>query len=463
MRFIPHTEADVAAMLAVIGAPDVESLFASIPASVRLGRELNLPQGFSEAETLSHLGALAKNNAHSASHSFFLGAGVYSHYIPSVVNHLASKPEFSTSYTPYQAEISQGTLQAIYEYQTLLCQLTGMDVANASLYEGASATAEACLMAMRLTGRHRVVMAKGLHPEYRQVVDTYLRHTGGETMEVGWDEDGRVEDLSGALNEETAALLVQSPNFFGVVEDLAPLVQAAHDKGALFVHVVTEGISLGLLKASGDLGADIVAGEGQSFGIPMSFGGPFLGLFATREAYVRQMPGRLVGQTVDTEGRRGYVLTVATREQHIRRAKATSNICTNEGLCALRAAVYLSALGRQGLRELAVQNALGAERAKKLIQELPGFEIPFSAPTFNEFVVKVPFAAAEVTARLRQAGILGGLDLGRWYPEFQKDPGTSHLLFCVTEENPPEAVDVLVGALRGLKSLREPAAEGSTR
>lgn len=275
--------------------------------------------------------------------------------------------------------------------------------------------------------------------------------------EVGWGEEGRVqeEEVLGTISEQTAALVVQNPNFFGVVEDLAPLVQAAHEKGALFVYVVTEAISLGLLKAPGELGADIVAGEGQSLGIPISFGGPFLGLFATRQAYVRQVPGRLVGETVDGEGRRGYVLTVTTREQHIRRARATSNICTNEGLCALRAAVYLSALGRQGLRELATQNVLRAERAKGLIRELPGFEVPFSAPTFNEFLVRAPAPASRVSSRLRQAGILGGLDLGRWYPEFRKDPEVSHLLFCVTEQNPPEAVEALAGALRGVGAQRE--------
>jgi glycine dehydrogenase subunit 1 len=383
----------------------------------------------------------AKNTA--ATKPSFLGAGVYSHFSPTIVDHLIQRSEFFTSYTPYQPEISQGTLQYIFEFQTLICQLTGMEVANASMYDGSTAMAEAYLMAQRVTKRDKIVVATSVHPEYREVARTYTQHGAAEIIEIAFDEGtGRVGDLS-ALDDRAAALVVQSPNFFGCVEDLTSLADAAHAVGALFVVVVTEAISFGLLKSPGACGADIVVGEGQSFGIPMSFGGPHVGLFATQEKYVRQMPGRLCGVAYDKNGNRGFVLTLSTREQHIRREKATSNICTNQGLIALAATIYMETMGKKGLQEVAMQNAQKAAYAKKRIAEIEGFASPFSAPTFNEFVMRGPRPATDILEKLRtDNGVIGGLALSKYYKGHDND-----FLVCVTETSRKESIDDLVTGL----------------
>ncbi|MBI3076384.1 MAG: aminomethyl-transferring glycine dehydrogenase subunit GcvPA [Deltaproteobacteria bacterium] len=442
-RYIPHSEGDRQALLEAIGCSSVEELFATIPAPFRVREPLQVGGPLSEAELLAHLEGLAAANAQVRSHTSFLGAGAYDHFIPSLVRHLAGRAEFYTAYTPYQPEISQGTLQAIFEFQTLICQLTGMDVANASLYDGASATAEAALMARRVTRRRKVFLARSLHPEYRQVVATYLAGAAGDLVEVPF-RDGMTDGdwLEGHVDGETACVIVQSPNVFGGVEDLAPLADVAHRQGALLVAIVAEPISLGLLRPPGEQGADIVAGEGQGFGIPLSFGGPYLGFFATRDAHVRAMPGRLVGETVDREGRRGYVLTMATREQHIRREQATSNICTNEGLCALMATIYLATMGKEGLREVARLNLNKAAYARDRLGALPGFRLKFRAPTFNEFVLEPPAPPARLLERLEAERILGGVDLGRWYPELRPA-----LLVCVTETHARADIDRLAEAL----------------
>ncbi len=446
MRYIPHTEEDIRQMLETVGVDSVKELFATVPDSVRLQRPLNLASALSETELVKELKRLAAANATCETHLSFLGGGAYQHFIPAVVDHLISRSEFYTAYTPYQPEISQGTLQAIFEYQTLVCQLTGMEVANASMYDGASACAEAVLMAARASRRNRVLISAAVHPEYRETVETYCRYLEIELAEIPVGADGRTDQaaLEAALDSDTAAMISGYPNFFGVIEDLAAQAQAAHNCGARLVAAVQEPISLGLLKSPGELGADIVVGEGQSFGIPVAYGGPYLGFFASRKKDVRSMPGRLVGQTLDQEGRRGFVLTLATREQHIRREKATSNICSNEGLCALMATVYLSLLGKAGLREVAVQNLSKAQYAKQGIGALPGFSLPFAAATFNEFVVETSEAASQVLQRLEQAKILGGIDLQRYFPEMG-----NRILVCVTEQHTRQEIDRLVAALGG--------------
>jgi glycine dehydrogenase subunit 1 len=365
-----------------------------------------------------------------------------------VVDHLIQRSEFFTSYTPYQPEISQGTLQYIFEFQTLVCQLTGMDVANASMYDGSTAMAEAFLMAQRVTRRDKVIIAETVHPEYLEVAKTYTQH-GDLTIEtVHFDKkSGRIlsDDLA-KLDDKTAALVIQSPNFFGCIEDVKALADRAHSVGALLILVVTEAISFGLLKSPGECDADIVVAEGQSFGIPLSFGGPFLGLFATKEKYVRNMPGRLAGVAYDKNGNRGFVLTLATREQHIRREKATSNICTNQGLIALAATIYMETMGKKGLQEVAAQNAQKAAYAARKITEIEGFSLPFSSPTFNEFVVRAPRRAEEILERLRAENeIVGGLALSRYYEENPND-----FLVCVTETNSKTQIDDLVAALKNL-------------
>jgi len=442
LRYIPHTERDIAQMLDVIGVPDVDSLFSTIPEKSRLRGELDVPAALSEQELLRVLSAMAARNANTDTHDWFLGAGVYAHFLPTAVDALTSRAEFLTAYTPYQPEISQGTLQAIFEWQTMICGLTGMEVANASMYDGASAAAEAALMAMRVTKRSRIVMAEGVNPEYRAVVRTYLSGIGAEIVEVGRAEDGRSQPIAPHIDGDTACVLVQQPSFLGAIEDLASAADAAHEHGTQFVAVVSEALSLALLEAPGALGADIVCGEAQSFGVPMSVGGPHVGFMATRQKLVRQLPGRIVGQTVDTEGRRGFVLTLATREQHIRREKATSNICTNQGLCLLMATIYLSLLGRRGLRRLAEINLSKAEYAKARVRETPGLSLPLSAPTFNEFVVALDGPADAALARALDSGIIGGLDLETDAPEL----GPS-LLVCTTELASRNAIDRLIAAL----------------
>lgn len=428
-------------MLALLGLTSADELFRSIPEDVRLGRQLNVTEPLAESEVIAEMERMAAKNTAAAKPSF-LGAGVYSHFSPTIVDHLIQRSEFFTSYTPYQPEISQGTLQYIFEFQTLVCQLTGMEVANASMYDGSTAMAEAYLMARRVTRRDKIVVAETVHPEYREVARTYSQHGDTVIETVGYDaETGRVGDLS-SLDDKTAALVVQSPNFFGCIEDLQALADQAHAVGALFVVVVTEAISFGLLKPPGACGADIVVGEGQSWGVPMSFGGPHVGIFATQEKHVRQMPGRLCGIAYDKDGNRGFVLTLSTREQHIRREKATSNICTNQGLIALAATIYMEAMGKKGLQEVAMQNAQKAAYAKQKISEIDGFSIAFSAPTFNEFVVRGPKPAAETLEAVRAKDIVGGLAISMYYGGHEND-----FLVCVTETNTREQVDALASAL----------------
>jgi glycine dehydrogenase subunit 1 len=430
-------------MLDTIGVPDLEALFASVPDKLRLHRALAVPRAASEQEVAAELAALAARNAHAGSHDWFLGAGSYAHYIPTAVDALVSRAEFTTSYTPYQPEISQGTLQAIFEWQTMICGLTGLEVSNASLYDGASATAEAVLMAMRLTRRQRVVLADALHPHYAEVLETYVRALDVEIATGARAADGRSAPLGDAVDDATACVVLQQPSFLGVVQDVAAAAAAAHARGALLVVVVNEALSLGLLRAPGELGADIVCGDAQSFGVPTSFGGPALGFLAARERHVRQMPGRLVGETVDARGRRGFVLTLSTREQHIRREKATSNICTNQGLCLLMATVYLALLGRAGLAKLARLNFAKAEYLRQRVRATPELALPLAAPGFNELVVSVPDAAG-AAARAADAGIVPGLDLATWEPAL----GPA-LLVCTTELSSRGAIDRLVAALAG--------------
>ncbi len=445
MRYIPNSPEERLEMLEAVGLSSPDELFRSIPKDVQLNRSLDIIDPLAESEVIAVMEGFAANNT-AASKPSFLGAGVYSHFSPTVVDHLIQRSEFFTSYTPYQPEISQGTLQYIFEFQTLICQLTGMEVANASMYDGSTAMAEAYLMAQRVTRRNKIVVADSVHPEYREVARTYTQHGEANIVTAGFNEKtGRVADLS-ALDDTTAALVVQSPNFFGCIENLERLASAAHAVGALLIVVVTEAISFGLLKSPGECGADIVVGEGQSFGIPMSFGGPHLGLFATQEKFVRQMPGRLCGVAYDKNGSRGFVLTLSTREQHIRREKATSNICTNQGLIALAATIYMETMGKKGLQEVAMQNAQKAAYAAKKIAEIDGFEIAFSAPTFNEFVVRASKPAEEILAKLREEnGIVGGLALSRYYSD-----RSNEFLVCVTETMKKEQIESLTEGLRSI-------------
>jgi glycine dehydrogenase subunit 1 len=429
-------------MLEAIGVESIEELFACVPEKYRLPRPLDLPAAASEQELLAELAALADCNASTDSHEWFLGAGTYPHFVPSAVDALASRSEFYTAYTPYQAEISQGTLQAVFEWQTMICGLTGLEVANASMYDGASAAAEAALMAMRATRRSKVVVASGLHPHYRDVLGTYLSGLDAEIVEAERAPDGRSRPVAPLVDDATACVLVQQPAFLGCLEDLPAAAEAARAAGARLVAVTTEALSLALLRPPGELGADVACGEAQSFGVPMGIGGPHLGFMATRRSLVRQLPGRLVGETVDSEGRRGYVLTLATREQHIRRERATSNICTNQGLCLLMATIYLALLGPVGLRRLAEANLAKAEYAKARVRETPGLSLPLAAPTFNEFVVGVPDSGEAALARARERRIVGGLELSSFAPEL----GPA-VLVCTTELARRDAIDRLVAAL----------------
>jgi glycine dehydrogenase subunit 1 len=447
LRYIPNSPEERSEMLEVMGLGSAEALFDSIPEDLRLKRPLNTPAPLSEIELLDRFEQMGARNA-GAGRISFMGGGAYSHYIPTVVDHILSRSEFFTAYTPYQPEISQGTLQVIFEFQTLVCQLTGMEVANASMYDGSTALAEAVLMAERVTKRSKAVASTATHPQYLEVINTYVQHAGIHLELVPFDEKtGQSwQALAGAIDDETAALVVQSPNFFGCIEDLSALADAAHAKGALLIVAITEAMSLGLLKSPGACGADIVVAEGQSFGVPLSFGGPYVGLFATREKYARQIPGRLVGEAYDKKGRRGFVLTLATREQHIRREKATSNICTNEGLIALAATVYLETMGRRGVQEAAHQCAQKAAYAARAIAKLNGYSLPFTSPYFNEFVVRAPGRAVELLARLgKEKGIDGGIALSRFLPDRPND-----FLVCVTETNSREQIDQLIQALGSL-------------
>lgn len=431
-------------MLRVIGASDIEALFASVPETLRHRGPLALGPPRSEQSVAKELRRLATANANPSTHDWFLGAGAYAHFIPAAVDAITSRSEFTTSYTPYQGEISQGTLQTIFEWQSMICDLTGLDVSNASLYDGASASAEAALMAMRVTRRSKVVLCDTVHPHTREVLRTYLGGLPSEIVALPGAADGRSALDEAELDEQCACLVIQQPNFFGCVEDLAAAAKAAHDVGALLVVTVSEALSLALFRAPGEVGADIVCGEAQSFGVPVSFGGPVLGFLAARQKFLRQIPGRLCGETQDAHGKRGFVLTLSTREQHIRRERATSNICTNQGLCLLMATVYLALHGPRGLAELAEQNLAKAEYAKARIAATRGLELLFDAPTFNEFVVRVPEPADRALARALAAGAVGGFDLGRTHPEL----GPA-LLVCTTELCEREAIDRLISALAG--------------
>ena len=440
MRYLPKSPEERREMLATLGLESSEDLFAHLPEEVRLDRPLDIPPGKSEYEIIDYFRGLAQQNADG--YASFLGAGVYRHYRPVVIDPLVTRGEFLTSYTPYQAEISQGALTTIFEFQTMVAQLTGMEVANASMYDGSTAAPEAALMAVRITKRDKVLVARSLHPEYRQVLDTYGRYQTLSTETIAYDtESGQIDltDLDARLGEDVAAVMVQSPNFFGVIENTRAAAELAHRNGALLIVTFTEAASLGLLEPSYD--ADIVAGELQSYAHPPSYGGPFVGVLATKQKFVRQVPGRLVGETVDSEGNRAFCLTLATREQHIRRAKATSNICTNQALIALMATVFMSVYGKQGLRELAEQNIAKTRYLAGKLKEA-GAEHVFNGPYFNEFVVRPEgVSGTDVNSKALADKIIGGLELGRFYPELE-----GALLVCATEMNRRDEMDRFAGA-----------------
>jgi glycine cleavage system P protein (glycine dehydrogenase) subunit 1 len=439
MRYLPKSPADRQLMLREIGCKSIDDLFAPIPAEYRLNRDLKTPRQMAESEVIDYFQQRAQTNA--AGYSVFLGAGAYHHYRPVVIDALISRGEFFTAYTPYQPEIAQGTLQAIFEFQTMICELTGMEVANASMYDGSTGAAEALLMACRATGRKSAVVARSVHPEYREVIRTYTQHQGLPIAECGFLENGRVDigELEKKIDDDTACVLIQSPNFFGTIEDVAAVADLAHKKGALLAVSIAEALSLGIVRPPVE--ADIVSMESQSFGVPLGFGGPYAGVLATKEKFVRQMPGRLVGEARDKDGKRGFVLTLSTREQHIRREKATSNICTNQALIATMATIYMTIYGREGLKELATQNLAKAayatgEFAKK------GKVLFQGAPRFNEFVVQTKEDPYKINDRLLDQKMIGGFPLNRFYPELG-----NAALWCCTELNTKEQIDAAVLAV----------------
>ena len=441
-RYIANTPEEQKRMLGVIGATSIEELLVRIPAKARLPRPLGIPASIAETDLIRHMTALAVRNADADSHVCFMGAGSYDHYVPSPINHLISRGEFFTAYTPYQPEASQGTLRTIYEYQTMIAELTGMDVANASIYDGASSLAEAALMAHAATGRNEIVLSRGVNPLYKRVTVTYCEGPGVRLRDAAAPEG--VTDLAAAkktIGPKTAALVIQTPNFYGCLEDVAAAAEAAHAAGALLV-VVADPVNLGVLEGPGKLGADIVVGEGQGLGVPMSFGGPNLGVFAAKNDLVRRMPGRLVGATVDRDGERGFVLTLQTREQHIRRAKATSNICTNVALCALMATIYLATLGRRGLVRVGELSAAKAHYAAERLARIPGVSLRFQAPFFKEFALKLPKPAERVAARLARQGVLAGVPL----KSFDRSLADC-LLVAVTEKRTKAEIDAFAAAL----------------
>ena len=442
MLYLPHTNEDIASMLEAVGVDDLDGLFSTVPEDCRLRDDLNLPEALSEWELNDHMEAISDSIAVSPEYKVFMGAGSYEHFIPASVSYLLGRSEFVTSYTPYQPEMSQGTLQAIYEYQTLAARLLGMEIATASHYDGATALAESLLMAIRVTKRQKVAISTLIHPLYRRVVQTYFEPTGYQVMELGYLKNGLTDLTELDEMDDLAAVAVQSPNFFGCIENLQAIGEKVHDKKALFIASFTEALAYGLLKNPGSQGADIVSGEGQSLGIPRSFGGPALGILASRREYMRSLPGRLVGQTKDLDGKRGFVLTLATREQHIRREKATSNICTNNSLCALAAAMYMASVGGTGIRELAGLNRDKAEYLKGELKKA-GFKIRFDSPTFNEFVVEFPTGFEATYNRLLEKKIVAGLSLAPYYPEL-----SNHYLLCVTETRSKDDMDALVRELR---------------
>ena len=433
MRYLPKSDAERAAMLREIGAESIDDLFSVIPEEYRLTRDLNVPRQMGESEIIDYFKAAAEKNAQA--YTSFLGAGAYHHYRPVIIDSLAQRGEFLTSYTPYQAEITQGTLQAIFEFQTMICELTGMDIANASMYDGSTGAAEAVMMAVRITGRDGVLVARTTHPEYREVMHTYAQHQGHEAREIDYAPDGRIDlaALDAAVTDQTACVLVQSPNFFGIVEDIPAIADIAHEKGALLIVSIAEAVSLGIVRPPVE--ADIVSMEAQSFGVALSYGGPYCGVLAAKEKYLRQMPGRLVGETKDTEGRRGFVLTLSTREQHIRREKATSNICTNQALVALMATIFMTVYGKQGMRELALQNLAKAKYAVDTLGKQS--KVLFAkTPRFHEFVLQTDETPSRMNARLMEKKIIGGLDLRKWYPELG-----NATLWCATELTTKQQID----------------------
>ena len=442
MRYLPHTASDVSDMLKKIGLESLDALFSEIPIECRHEKPLAMPSALTEWELDLHMDKMAAGTAIRPAYRMFLGAGSYDHFIPEIVSHLLKRGELTTCYTPYQPEVSQGTLQTIYEYQTLVTRLLGMEVANASLYDGASALAEALLMAMRITHRSTILISKAIHPLYRQVAKTYLAPTGCRLVELPYGADGRTDFSRMGDISEIAACAVQTPNFFGCIEEVSNLSHMLHQDGdALVVACFSEPLAFGLFQSPGQQGADIACGEGQSLGLPRSFGGPGLGLFSGKMRYVRQIPGRIVGQTTDTNGRRGFVLTLATREQHIRRQKATSNICTNQGLCATAATMYMAALGGTGFRHLARLNFDKAHYLQHILSQA-GFTLPFDAPTFNEFVIRLKAGSSEKYAQLIKRGIIAGLPLVDYYPEL-----ADHYLLCATETASKTEMDQLAKEL----------------
>jgi glycine dehydrogenase subunit 1 len=440
MRYLPHTNEDIKKMLKVVGAESLDELFSTIPKDCIRKNELNLPDSMTEWELTEHIDKLS--NQMASDYKIFIGAGSYNHYVPETIKQLLLRSELYTAYTPYQPEVSQGTLQIIYEYQTLISRLMGMDIANASMYDGASGLAEAMLMAVRITKKKKVAISKLIHPHYRKVVESYLAPTEYEIIELDYLENGKT-DFSNLDNlKDLACVAVQSPNFFGIIEDLKEIGEKVHsEKKRLFVTAFTEPLSYGLLKNPGSCGADIVCGEGQSLGIPQSFGGPGLGIFTAKKAYMRSMPGRIVGLTTDINGKKGFVLTLATREQHIRREKATSNICSNEALCATTTLMYLASLGQTGIRELASINYDKAHYFKNELEKI-GFSSPFPSPTFNEFVVKIP-DFNETYEKLLKKKIIAGLSLDKYYNNLK-----NHYLFCVTETTSKENIDKLIEEIK---------------
>jgi glycine cleavage system P protein (glycine dehydrogenase) subunit 1 len=442
MRYLPKSDAERTEMLREIGAASIDDLFSVIPEEYRLTRDLDVPRQMGESEIIDHFKVAAAKNANG--YTSFLGAGAYRHYRPVVIDSLVQRGEFLTSYTPYQAEITQGTLQAIFEFQTMICELTGMDIANASMYDGSTGAAEAVMMAVRVTGRDEVLVARTVHPEYREVMHTYAQHQGHDAREVEYGQDGRIDlaALDAAVTDQTACVLVQSPNFFGIIEDIPAIADIAHKKGALLVVSIAEAVSLGIVRPPVE--ADIVSMEAQSFGVALSYGGPYCGVLAAKEKYLRQMPGRLVGETKDTEGRRGFVLTLSTREQHIRREKATSNICTNQALVALMTTIFLTVYGKQGMRELALHNLAKAKYAADTLGNQA--KLLFAkTPRFHEFVLQTAEPVEQLHARLIEKKIIGGLSLKKWYPELG-----NATLWCATELTTKEQIDaaatVVVGA-----------------
>jgi glycine dehydrogenase subunit 1 len=443
MRYLPLTPRDRGEMLARVGVPSIDALFAEVPDAARLDGLVDLPRAMGEIEVERAIGQMAARNVAAGLAPFFVGGGAYHHHVPAAVDHLIQRGEFLTSYTPYQPEVSQGTLQYLFEFQTQVALLTGMEVANASMYDGATACAEAVMMANRITGRSKAVLSGGLHPHYREVCETYARFVGFE-LSAQEPAPGEAEDLGRLVDGGTSCIVVQNPDFWGGLHDWSALARTCHDRGALLIAVVTEIVSLGAVRPPGEMGADIVAAEGQSLGNALNFGGPYLGLLASRDQFVRQMPGRLVGQTVDADGRRGWVLTLSTREQHIRRERATSNICTNSGLCALAFTIHLALLGEAGLTRLARLNHAAAVALAERLEDIPGVQLVNRA-FFNEFVLRLPRAAAPVVEALGARGILAGIPVSRLYPD--RAELTDLLLVAATETATEADIDRLAQGL----------------